>query len=103
MPRKGNLIGGLPFKVKDAIANDVNNTDVLEIALESITIATVKNTSPADLNETTETLVRLAEARAGVANAVVSEREFSVRAFRLCFLIAYLKPVSFSLSAFLRF
>ena len=73
------LIDGLHFKVKGVIANEVNNTDALEFAIESITIATVNNSSPVDLNETTETLVRLADARAGVGNAVVSEREFSVR------------------------
>ncbi len=85
------LIGRL-FKVKHVIANDVNNTNAVEIAIESITTATVNNSSPADLKEATETLVRLADARARVENVIVSENEISVRPSVFVSLsLAYLK------------
>ncbi len=80
------------LQVENVIANEANNTDAVEIAIESIRTVSVNNSSPADLKEATEKLVLLADARAGVQKANVSEREISVSlSFSLSFCLFWLK------------
>ena len=78
------------FKVNKLNASETNNTETLEVAIESIRTATVANSSSVDLNATTDTLSLLAQRRAGIQNAFVSEGEVLV-------------SLSFHISSFLSF
>ncbi len=54
------------------------NEEDIESAIESIRSASITKSSPVDLNATTETLEHLANARAKMQDAVVSQKEMSV-------------------------
>ncbi len=74
----------LPVKVQEIIERGANDTGAITSVIEYVGNSTSSTSTSGDLKAATEVLSSLADARAGVNNAVVSQEEILVSAQKGC-------------------